>query len=108
MAEIGLIASIIGVAGAAAKLAIGFYDIADQIGSAAEDAKMIAADLGALSAVLQTVRKYLLACRSNHGCIVFSGSRRQACALIALHGPICHSSPQSTLQRPLRSFRGAE
>jgi hypothetical protein len=59
MAEIGLIASIIGVAGAGAKVSITLFQIASAIGSAANEVRFVAADTNALSLVLTNLSKTL-------------------------------------------------
>ena len=55
MAEVGLVASIVGIAGACAKLALGFYDIASSLGSAAKEAKSVASEISVISNVLTTL-----------------------------------------------------
>lgn len=52
MAEIGLIASIIGVADAGAKTSLTLFRVASELGFAAYEIRLIAADTNALLAVL--------------------------------------------------------
>jgi hypothetical protein len=59
MAEIGLIASIIGVAGAGAKISITLFQIASAIGSAGNEVRFVAADTNALSLVLTNLSRTL-------------------------------------------------
>ncbi|KAL9615634.1 MAG: hypothetical protein Q9160_009361 [Pyrenula sp. 1 TL-2023] len=59
MAEIGLVASIIGVAGAGAKVSLTLFQIANALGSAADEVRFIAADTNALSLVLTNLSNVL-------------------------------------------------
>jgi hypothetical protein len=59
MAEIGLIASITGLAGAGAKISITLFQIASAIGSAGSEVRFVAADTNALSLVLTNLSKTL-------------------------------------------------
>ena len=52
MAEVGVIASLITLAGAGGKLAFGFYEISDKFGSAAKEAKGLASEVKTLANVL--------------------------------------------------------
>jgi hypothetical protein len=61
MAEVGLIASIIGVAAAGAKTSITLFQIASAIGSAAYEVRFVAADTSALSLVLTNLSNTLQA-----------------------------------------------
>ena len=49
MAEIGLIASIIGVAGAGAQLSIALFQVAQSIGAAGQETRVIAAEISLFS-----------------------------------------------------------
>jgi len=51
MAEVGLIASIIGIASAGAKLSKGLWDVAKAFGSAGKDIKLVASEISALCRV---------------------------------------------------------
>ncbi|KAH7314197.1 hypothetical protein BKA65DRAFT_516323 [Rhexocercosporidium sp. MPI-PUGE-AT-0058] len=51
MAEIGLLASIIGIAGAGAKLSKGLWDVAKAFGSAGKDVKLVATEINTLCRV---------------------------------------------------------
>jgi hypothetical protein len=53
MAEIGLIASVIGVAGAGLKLSITLYTFSETVATAADSIKAIAKDVSLTSAVLE-------------------------------------------------------
>lgn len=57
MVALGLIASIIGVTGVGAKLAISFYEIADSISSADHEIGRIAAEVSSFAHVLSAVSK---------------------------------------------------
>ena len=60
MAEVvGLVASIIGIAGAGAKLALALYQFADAIGSAGHEARTIATEVSLFSQSLSAVSKSL-------------------------------------------------
>ena len=59
MAELGLVASIIAVAGAGAKLATIFFHIADRLGSADQEVRVIATEVSVFSQVLGSVSKSL-------------------------------------------------
>jgi hypothetical protein len=59
MAELALVASIVGVAGAGTKLALTFYQIADALGTADQEVRVIAAETSAFSHVLSSVSKSL-------------------------------------------------
>ncbi|KAK5119969.1 hypothetical protein LTR85_007045 [Meristemomyces frigidus] len=59
MAELGLVASIIGLAGSGAKLALSLYSIADSIGSAGREARIIAAEVSLFSQSLTALSKSL-------------------------------------------------
>lgn len=65
MAEIGLIASIIGVAGAGAKVSLTLFKIASQLGAAADEVRLVAGDASALSLVLTLLSNTLKARRAN-------------------------------------------
>jgi Ras association (RalGDS/AF-6) domain len=53
MAEIGLIASIVGVAATGAKLSLLLYQFADAVGSAARDVRVVATEISLFCSVLQ-------------------------------------------------------
>lgn len=58
MAEaVGLAASIIGIVGAAAKISLTLFSIADGLGSAAWEARAIATELGLFSESLRSLNK---------------------------------------------------
>jgi hypothetical protein len=59
MAEIGLVASIIALAGTGAKLAMGLYTLADSIGSAGKEARQFASEISLFSQSLNAVSKSL-------------------------------------------------
>lgn len=59
MAEIGLVSAIIALAGAGAKLGIQLYAIADSVGSAGREARMIAAEVSVFSQSLTALSKTL-------------------------------------------------
>ncbi|KAJ9605202.1 oligomeric, coiled-coil, peripheral membrane protein [Cladophialophora chaetospira] len=59
MAEIGIAASIIGIAGAAATIAKGLYQIASDIGSAGKQVRLIAQDTNAFSHALTNLGQLL-------------------------------------------------
>ena len=59
MAEIGLIASIIGVAGAGARISITLFKMANTLGSAGHEVRFVAADTNALSLVLTNLSRTL-------------------------------------------------
>lgn len=55
MAEIGAVASIVGLAGAGIKVSFALFDLADRIGSAGEEVKLVATELSLFCSVLQEV-----------------------------------------------------
>ncbi|KAL2072028.1 hypothetical protein VTL71DRAFT_11371 [Oculimacula yallundae] len=59
MAEIGLIASIIGIAGAGAKISKGLWDVAKAFGSAGKDVKLVASEISTLCRVFTQLGKTL-------------------------------------------------
>jgi hypothetical protein len=65
MAEIGLIASIVQIAGIGAKVSITLFQIASALGSAGYEVRFVAADISALSLVL------------THLSALFEGGNRQ-------------------------------
>lgn len=62
MAEVGLVASILGIAGAGAKLSIGLYEVASAIGDTGREVRAIAKELTGFSSVL---RHFASVIRSN-------------------------------------------
>lgn len=59
MAEIGLIASILAIAGAGAKISLGLYEFASDIGSAGKEVRFIARDTNAFSQALTSLSQVL-------------------------------------------------
>lgn len=55
MAEIGVVASIVGLAGAGIQVSFALFDLADRIGSAGEEVKLVATELSLFNSVLQEV-----------------------------------------------------
>jgi hypothetical protein len=69
MAEIGLVASIIGLAGAGAKLALILFQIADSIGSAGREARAVATEVSLFSQSLNAVSKCLEKKHEERNCL---------------------------------------
>jgi len=70
MAEaIGLVASIVALAGAGAKIALTLYDVADSIGSAGKEARLIATEVSLFSQSLNAVSKSLGRSSGENGCL---------------------------------------
>ncbi len=59
MAEVGLAAAVLGIASAGLTVAKGFIQIADTIGSAGEQVRIVAAELDAFSAMLLQLKEIL-------------------------------------------------
>ena len=59
MAEIGLIASVVGIAGAGLKLSITLYTFSETVATATSDIKNIARDVSLTSAVLEELGRNL-------------------------------------------------
>lgn len=55
MAEIGAIASIVGLAGAGVKISLTLFDLADRVGSTGAEVKLVATELSLFCSVLQEV-----------------------------------------------------
>lgn len=55
MAEIGAVASIIGLAGVGIKVSFALFDLADRIGSAGEEVRLVATDISLFCSVLKEV-----------------------------------------------------
>jgi hypothetical protein len=59
MAEIGLAAAIVGLAGAAVKLSMTLFEVADAVGSAGRQARMVATEVSLLSQALRELSRGL-------------------------------------------------
>ena len=72
MAEVGLTASLITIAGAGGKVAFGFYEISDRLGLAAKEAKSLASEMKTLTSVLSLLSIFILF----EGCDTISDYKR--------------------------------
>ena len=64
MAELGAIASIVGIAGAGAKLSISLYQFAETVGSARNEVRTIGTEISLFSAVLKQLHSTLTKARN--------------------------------------------
>ena len=72
MAELGLVATLITVAGAGGKVALGFYEISDRLGLAGKEARRLASEVKTLTSVLSLLSIFILL----EGCVNISNYER--------------------------------